>query len=87
MNDVDPSAATADPPRLNKQPRRRPAARLAGPPSLVLAALAAAPLTAAIRIASHFGDPQTAAVLAEDCRNAFASGALHTLKWPDCAGD
>jgi hypothetical protein len=74
-------------PSAGRQPRRPLAARLSAAPSLALTALAAAPLAAAARIAFHFGDPQTVAVLADECDKAFASGALNTVKWPLCAGD
>ena len=88
MTDADPTSTdSAEASRPDEPAPRRSFARLTAAPALALTALAAAPLAAAVRIAAHFGDPQTAAVLAEDCNNAFFSGALHTLKWPDCAGD
>jgi hypothetical protein len=90
MNHVDPISTSTDASESscpNGQPRRRSTTGFTAAPSLALAVLAAAPLAAVVRIVSHFGDPQTAAVLANDCSNAFSSGALHVLKWPDCAGD
>jgi hypothetical protein len=92
MNDVEPDGVTTDTDSTEQPspaaPRRRPAITLlTAAPSLALAALAAAPLTAAVRLASHFGDSQTLAVIGDECNRALATGALHTLKWPDCAGD
>ena len=93
MNDLDPAAATpgagpSEPPPRRKPSRPRAAvATLTAAPALALTALAAAPLTAAVRIASHFGDPQTVTLLADRCDYALTSGALHVLKWPECAGD
>jgi hypothetical protein len=93
MNDTNLSEATlgphpAKPTRSGPQPRSQSAmAVLSAAPSLALAALTAAPLTAAIRIAAHFGDSQTAALIRDDCGNALMTGTLHALKWPECAGD
>jgi hypothetical protein len=90
MDDADPTSSRTDSstPFAPNQPfRRRYATRFMAAPSLALTALAAVPLTTAVRVAGHFGDPQTAAVLADRCHSAFSSGALHAMKWPDCAGD
>jgi hypothetical protein len=88
MNDAESDGATADvEPPSSGEPQPRPPTLLIAAPSLALAALVAAPLTVAVRIASHFADPQTAALVADDCRNAFTNSAFHTLKWPLCGGD
>jgi len=86
MNDAEP-AGVAAPPSSGEPRARSRITRLTAAPSLALTALAAAPVTVAVRIASNFGDPQTVAIAADDCRNAFATSAFHTLKWPLCGGD
>ncbi len=90
MDDAVPTSSSTDSATSSGptgQYRQRFATRFTAAPSLGLTALAAVPLTTALRIASHFGDPQTVTALAEGCSNALASGALHAMKWPECAGD
>ncbi len=61
--------------------------RLTAAPSLALAALAAAPLAAAVRIAAHVGDPQAIVAIGDECISPLLNSAVQLMKVPNCAGD
>jgi hypothetical protein len=90
--DLDQHGTTADAgsslPSAPKRPRGRLGSSfLTAAPALAIAALTAAPMAAAIRIGAGVGAPQATGILAQDCKLSLVTGALSTLKWPDCTGD
>jgi hypothetical protein len=88
-DDVDPSTphASTDP-TAGEPPRRRPAVTiLTTAPAVALTALAALPLTVAVRITTDFGASHTAMILSDDCSVSFATTAMNGMKWPLCGGD
>ena len=73
---------------IDVRPRRSPGQRLlTAVPMAAFAALAIAPLGAALLISAPSTTAHPAAMNGDECDIAITMGAPHTLKWPLCAGD